>query len=159
MTFPSHERDNPQRVSTAVNTAGFAQDVVMATSRLIHEQELTDRDHRALEECRALLERMRSPEIAIENSGERQLDGSDTVALLREARSAHPQVAGDLAQTVTALDELLEGHRDSQFVEEIGRLRDIFLTVGRANLAAMTRQAAGREAPDLWTGLIANSIS
>jgi hypothetical protein len=159
MTFPGHEQDNPQRVSAAVNTAGFAQDVVMATSRLIHEQALTERDRQALEACRALLNRMLSTDIAVERSGERQLDGSNTVALLRKARSAQPQDAGDLAHTVMALDQLLEGRRSAADVEEIGRLRDIFLTVGQANLAAMTEPTTSREAPDSWTGLIANSIS
>jgi hypothetical protein len=159
MTFPGHEQDSPQRVSAAVNTAGFAQDVVMATSRLIHAQTLTDRDRQALEACRALLNRMLSTDVAVERSGERQLDGSNTVALLRKARSAQAQDAGDLAHTVTALDQLLKGQRSAEDVEEIGRLRDIFLTVGQANLAAMTELTANREAPDSWTGLIANSIS
>ncbi len=159
MTFPGHEQDNPQRVSAAVNTAGFAQDVVMATSRLIHHQELTGRDHQALEDCRLLLNQMLSPEITVERSGERQLDGSNTVALLRKARSAKPQYAGDLAHTVAALDGLLAGRRESEYVDEISRLRDIFLTVGQTNLDGMTRQTASREAPDSWTGLIANSIS
>lgn len=158
MTFPGHEQDNPQRVSAAVNTAGFAQDVVMATSRLIHGQELTDRDSRALTECRELLECMRAPEIAIEHSAERQLDGSDTVALLRKARSAKPQDAGDLTNTVAALNRLLAGDSSPEAVREISRLRDIFLTVGQANLATMTRPA-GRDAPDPWTGLIVNSTS
>lgn len=159
MTFPGHEQDNPQRVSNAVYTAGFAQDVVMATSRLIHHQDLTDRDRRALETCKTLLSQMLSPEITVERYGERRLDGSNTVALLRKARSAQPQHAGDLEQTVAALDKLLAGSRNAKDLEEIGRLRDIFLAVGEANLAAMTRQAPDREAADSWTGLIANSIS
>jgi hypothetical protein len=159
MTFPGHEQDNPQRVSAAVNTASFAQDVVTATSRLIHEQALSDRDHQALQECRGLLERMQSPEFAIQRSGERQLDGSETVALLRKARSAQPEDAGDLARTVTALDELVLGHRSTEYIDDICRLREIFLAVGRVNLMAMTRKAAGRGASDPWTGLIANSNS
>jgi hypothetical protein len=156
MTFPGQEQDNPQRVSAAVNTASFAQDVVMATSRLIHGQELTARDSKALTECRDLLDRMLSPEIAIERSGERQLEGVDTVALLRKARSAKPQDASDLAQTVAALDHLLAGDRHRDDVQEICRLRDIFLTVGQANLATMA-QSTGRDIPDPWTSLIVNS--
>jgi hypothetical protein len=159
MTFPNHEQDNPQRVSAAVNTAGFAQDVVMATSRLIYEQDLTDRDRHSLMLCRSLLDSMLSPGIAIDHSGERQLDGSNTVALLRKARSAQPQDAGDLGHTVAALDKLLAGQREKDSLEEICRLRDIFLAVGQANLATMTRHGGGREASDNWPSLIANSIS
>ncbi len=159
MTFPGHEQDNPQRISAAVNTAGFAQDVVMATSRLIHEQDLTDRDYQALTACQGLLRRMLDSEIPVERPSEQQLDGNNTVALLRKARSAQPQDAGDLARTVTALDELLAGRRESEDIKEVCRLRDIFLAVGQANLAAMSRLPSSREAMEPWTGLIANSIS
>jgi hypothetical protein len=157
MTFPGHEQDNPQRVSAAVNTAGFAQDVVIATSRLIHGQTLTDRDSRALAECQSLLSRMLSSDIAVARSGERQLDGSDTVALLRKARSARPEEASDLAQTVVALGQLLDGQRSAESVEEMCRLRDIFLTVGQDNLATMTQRAGSHDASDLWTASIMNS--
>ncbi len=98
MSFPGHEQDNPQRVSAAVNTAAFAQDVVMATSRLIHNQDLTDRDREALDNCRALLNQMLSTDIRFARSDERQLGGTNTVALLRKVRSAHPQDAGDLSE-------------------------------------------------------------
>jgi hypothetical protein len=158
MTFPGHEQDSPQMVSEAVSTAGFAQDVVMATSRLIHGRDLTTRDNSALAECRGLLESMLSPELPTEPSGERQLDGSGTVALLRKARSAHPHDADDLVQTVAALDRLLVGNGDDEDVQAMYRLRDIFLAVGKANLAAMTREP-DRNTSDIWTGSIANSIS
>lgn len=159
MSFPGHEQDNPQRVSTAVNTAGFAQDVVMATSRLIHDQDLSKRDRTTLKDCLALLNGMLSTDTALARSGERRLGGTNTVALLRKARLAQPQDAGDLASVIAAVDRLLAGRRDHESLEQARKLRNTFLAVGEVNLANMTRHEPRRDASDNWTGLIANSIS
>jgi hypothetical protein len=159
MSFPGHEQDNPQRIATAVNTAGFAQDVVMAISRLIHDQDLSEDDRTTLEHCRVLLNGMLSTDIPLARSGERRLGGTNTVALLRKARMAQPQDAGDLASMIMAMDRLLAGERDGKSLEQAHKLRNIFLAVGKANLADMTRHDPRRDASDNWTGLIANSIS
>jgi hypothetical protein len=159
MSFPGHEQDNPQRVSAAVNTAGFAQDVVMATSRLIHDQDLTPRDQQALDACRELLRRMISTDITFVRSSERQLAAINTVALLRKARSADPQDAEDLEATIAAIGKLLDGRRDQESIDRVRRLRDTFLAVGEGNLAIMTRRDPNNEASDSWTTLIANSTS
>jgi hypothetical protein len=159
MGFPGYEQDNPQRISAAVNTAGFAQDVVMATSRLIHDHDLTDRDRQALGACCELLKRMLSTDIAFIRSDERRLAAANTVALLRKARSADPQDAEDLESTITAVEKLLAGERDEQSIDKVRRLRDTFLAVGEGNLAAMTKHDPNHEVSDSWTTLIANSTS
>ncbi|MGA9284146.1 MAG: hypothetical protein WBV85_01770 [Solirubrobacteraceae bacterium] len=159
MGFPGHEQDNPQRVSAAVNTAGFAQDVVMATSRLIHDQTPTERDREALDACRALLKRMLSTDITFVRSGEHQLAAINTVALLRKARSTDPQDAEDLERAIGAIENLLAGQRDPESIDRVRKLREKFLAVGEDNLAAMTRRDPHDEASDTWTTLIANSVS
>jgi hypothetical protein len=159
MGFPGHEQSNPQRVSAAVNTAGFAQDVVIATTRLIHEEGLTDRDRRALEGCVALLKRMLSTDITFVRSTEHRLAAVNTVALLRKARLAEAPEAEGLEHAITAIEKLLAGERDEQSIDRVRRLRDTFLAVGEDNLAAMTRHDPGREASEHWTTSIANSTS
>lgn len=158
MSFPGHDHANPQRVSAAVNTAGFAQDVVVATSRLIHGQSLVERDRQALGDCRELLRRMLSTDVNFSRSGERQLASTNTVALLREAGATHPDVSEDLANAANAIDHLLAGERDANSVQQLRKLRQIFLTVGEVNLAAMTRPEPGQEGPDGWTRLIVSSL-
>jgi len=155
MSFPGHEQENPQRVSAAVNTAGFAQDVVVAASRLIHDQPLTDRDREALAACRDLLRWMGSTEVSFARSGERQLAASNTAALLRKARAGSAE-GSDLEAIVKAIDHLLGGQRDEDSVQQVRKLREVFLTVGEVNLAAMTRRDPGAEGPDGWTPLIAS---
>lgn len=159
MSFPGHEQDNPQRVSAAVNVAGFVQDVVVATSRLIHGQPLTDRDNRALSEYREMLRRMLSTDLTLERSGERQLAATNAVALLRRARAAHPEVTEDLQEAADAIDRLLAGNRDEAALEHARSLRETFLTLADVNLAAMTRREPGEESSDGWTTLIASSLS
>jgi hypothetical protein len=159
MGFPGYEQDNPQRISAAVNTAGFAQDVVVATSRLIHDHDLTARDHQALEACCELLKRMLSTDITFVRSDERRLAATNTVALLRKARSADPHEAEDLESTIAAVEKLLAGQRDEPSIDRVRRLRETFLAVGESNLAAMTRHDSHHEVSDSWTTLIANSIS
>jgi hypothetical protein len=159
MSFSDSDQDNPQRVSAAVNTAGFAQDVVVATSRFIHGQALTEGDRRALTDCRELLSRLASTEITFARSGERRLAATNTVALLRQARATHSGARDDLTKTVKAIDRLLAGERDEQSVAEVRKLRDTFLALAEANLAAMTRRDPGQEGSDGWPPLIASSLS
>jgi hypothetical protein len=159
MSFPGQEQDNPQRVSTAVNTAGFVQDVVVAATRLLHDEDLSGGDRAALEDCRDLLSGMLSTDITLVRSSERHLGDANTVALLRRTRSTQPQGPGDLESVVTAISQLLEGRRDAELLEHARRLRQTFLAVAEANLADMTRHDPAREVSDSWTGLIANSIS
>lgn len=159
MSFPDHEQESAQDVSMALNTAGFAQDVVVATSRLIHDQELTEDDRRALAECQGLLRRMISTDVVFARSGERQLAATNTVALLRKASAGRENPGESLANAIEALERLLAGERTVERVDEVRKLRDIFLTVGEVNLVVMTRQSAGREDSGDWTTLIANSLS
>lgn len=158
MSFPGNEPDNPQRVSAAVNTAGFVQDVVVATSRLLHGQDLTERDRQTLVDCRDMLRRILSTEVSLERSGERHLAATNTVALLRKARAAHPEVNEDLAETAEAIDRLLSGELDEDSLKHAGQLRQTFLTLGEVNLAVMTRHDPGQEGSDGWTTLIASSL-
>lgn len=159
MSFPGHEQDNPQRVSAAVNTAGFAQDVVVATSRLIHRQEPTERDHQTLDDCHELLRWMQSTDSGLTRSGERQLAATNTVALLRQTRGAQDDVTTSLAQGIDAIDALLAGQYNEDSVQRVRNLRETFLAIGEINLAAMTQRNRGQEDSDSWTTLIASSHS
>jgi hypothetical protein len=159
MGFPGHEQDSPQRVSAAVNTAGFAQDVVMATSRLIHGQDLTARDRQTLEDCRDLLQRLVSTDVSFSRPREHQLAATNTVALIRKARSADPLEEDELKAIISAIDRLLDGERDAVAIDGVQKLRATFLAVGEGNLAAMTRPESEDEVSGRWTDLIANSTS
>ncbi len=159
MSFPGHEQGNPQSVSVAVRTAGFVQDVVVAASRLIQGQAMTDRDRRALIECREMLRHMLSTDVSFVRSGERQLAATNTVALLRKAWATHPEAGDDLTKAADAIAHLLEGQRDEDSLQHVRKLRETFLDLGEANLAAMTRPDPGQEGPDGWTPLIASSLS
>lgn len=159
MSFPGNEPDNPQRVSASVNTAGFIQDVVVATSRLLHHQELTERDRETLNACRDVLRRILSPDVTLERFGDRQLAATNTVALLRKAHAANPEVSEGLAGVLEAIDRLLKGDLDEESLKHAAQLRELFLTLGEVNLAVMTRRDSGQEGSDDWTTLIASSLS
>jgi hypothetical protein len=159
MSFPGHDQDNPQRVSDSVHTAGFSQDVVVATSRLIHGQSLNERDHKALQDCQSLLRRMSSTDVTFARSGDRQLAASNTVALLRKAGAKELTAGKNLTEAADAIDRVLAGERQEELIDELRQLREIFLTLGEVNLAAMTRRDPGQEGPDGWPPLITNSLS
>jgi hypothetical protein len=159
MSFPGLEQDNPQRVSAAVNTAGFAQDVVVATSRLIHRQEPTERDRQTLDNCHKLLQWMQATDNSLTRSGEQQLAATNTVALLRQTRGTQDEVITSLAQGIEAIDALLGGDYDEDYIQRVRNLRETFLAIGEINLAAMTQRNRGQEDSDSWTTLIASSHS
>lgn len=159
MGFPGREHPGPREASAAVNTASFAQDVVLALSRVLHQRPLTERDRRALMRCRAMLERLSSREIALHKPGERALSiDAKTVATFRAARSARPQ-RENLDQMLGVVDRALGGERAKQDVDHLRELREIFLSVGRLNLRAMADEDRERRTADGWTPLIASSRS
>lgn len=161
MSFPGQEQENPRRVSEGITAAGFVQEVVVATSRLLHSQQLTSRDRGALESCRALLGRMLSAdtEDEIPPSAERHLAATSTVALLRRSRATHPSESDDLGEIIKAIDQMLAGEPDDTSLENIGRLRETFLSLGEENLASMTHSEPTQEQSNSWTPLIGSSLS
>jgi hypothetical protein len=65
-----------------------------------------------------------------------------------------------VTKVIEAIDRLLSGERDEEALREMRRLRETFLSLGEANLAAMTqRDDQGHEGPDGWTRLITSSPS
>jgi hypothetical protein len=159
MSFPGQDQDNPQRVSAAVGVAGFVQDVVAATSRLIHNVNLTERDQVALIACQDLLQRLRSPEIALVRTGDRGLSGSEAVTLFRRAQPEHPWTVAEIESAAGALERLMNGDRDEEVVAAVRDLRDVFLALGEANLGMMTRKEQREEGADGWMPLMANLSS
>jgi hypothetical protein len=160
MSFPDQEQENPQRVSESITTAGFVQEVVVATSRLLHSQQLTNRDRGALESCRALLERLLSADAdEVAPPGERHLAATSTVALLRKSRATHPSESDDLAKTSEAIEQMLAGKRDDTSLERIKNLRQTFLSLGEENLTSVTHGDPTQEQSDTWTPLIGSSLS
>jgi len=159
MGFPGREHASPREASTAVNTASFAQDVVLALSRTLHQQSLTDRDRRALRRCHALLERLAAAEPTLRRPGERALStDTKTIAAFRAARSARAN-RDDLHQVMGVLDRVLGGEQTEQDVERLRELREIFLSIGRLNLKAMAREGREDGTTGGWTPLIASSPS
>jgi hypothetical protein len=159
MAFPGREHANPREASAAVNIASFAQDVVLALSRLLHRQAMTERDRRALNRCRALIERLDAREVTLRRPSERSLAAdAKTVAVFRAARFARPH-RDDLHQTMEVLDRALGGQLEESDLERLSELRETFLSVGRLNLQSMTKHESQDGATSGWTPLIASSLS
>lgn len=160
MSFPGQEQENPQRASESMTTAGFVQEVVVATSRLIHSQQLTERDRGALENCRALLNRLLSGELdEVAPLAERHLAATSTVALLRKSRATRPPESDNLEKASQAIEKVLGGEPDDTSLEIIRQLRQIFLSIGEDNLASMAHRDPTQERSDTWAPLIGNSLS
>jgi hypothetical protein len=102
---------------------------------------------------------MLSTEVGSGRSGERHLAATNTVALLRKARASHPEASDDLARASEAIDRLLAGERDEDSIDRVKKLRQTFLALGEANLAAMTRRDPMQEGSDNWTPLIGSLLS
>jgi hypothetical protein len=165
MGFPGQTGNNPWRVSEAVNTAGVAQDVVIAASRMLHGLSLSERDWKALETCRDLLRDATSAEPAASMPrAERHLEPVTSVLLLRVTQCARHDQLAQLEHAVDMLDSLIARRNDqgeltldADSVTAIKELRDFFLAVGEANLRSMT--ATSHKSKDLgsWKPLITSS--
>lgn len=159
MGFPAREHTTPREASTAVHTASFAQDVVLALSRILHQQALSDRDRRALQRCHALLERLASTKPTLRRPGERALSADmQTLAAFRAARSARAH-RDDVHQVMEMLERALTGSHGAPDLERIRELREVFLSIGQLNLKAMAREEREDGATGGWIRLTASSPS
>lgn len=160
MSFPDQEESSPQQGSEGIPAARFVQEVVVATSRLLHSQPLTDRDRGALESCRGLFERMLSANAdEVAPAAERQLAATSTVALLRRSRATHASESVDLADVIKAIDQTLAGRSDDESLESMRTLRETFLSLGEDNLVSPPQHDPTQEQSDSWTPLIGSSLS
>jgi hypothetical protein len=159
MSFPAGEHGSPHEISAAVQTASFAQDVVAATNRIVHEQPPGERDSSVLSACREVLARLASSDVTIGRSSQRRLAAAEsTVAALRAVR-ARQETRADLKKLIGAIDRLTTGERDAEAVAQAAILRQTFVQVGEANLKRLRSGRRDQEPPEGWTPLIANSLS
>lgn len=160
MSFPGQKAQDPWRMSRAVDNAGFVQDIVIATTRLIHHAELTDRERASLERCRRLLrcagEEVKSKETP--GSDAPQLEPTGSASLRRATRAAlhlessTPEEAERVLDLALADDSLEEGD-----LAVIANLRDAFVSIGRANLESINASRNSEGETGLWQPLTASS--
>jgi hypothetical protein len=159
MGFPGQQAKDPWRMAQAMEEAGFVQEVVIATTRLLHgEVALTPRDRGALTKCRDLLLNAESPDQP--TFGEPQLEPSNSPSLMRAARTAQPSISVSFEDAVSIINAVLEdGDLDPDGLKVIGDLRDLFLAIGEANLKSITATRHSRRDLGLWKPLTTSSTS
>jgi len=146
-------------MAQAIEDAGFVQEVVIATTRLLHgDTSLTDRDRTALTRCRDLLLNAESQDQP--TFGEPQLEPSKSPSLMRAARTARLNMSASFEETVSIINAVLDnGDLDPAALKVIDSLRDLFLAIGETNLKSISATRSARRDLGLWKPLTTSSTS
>lgn len=127
------ERANPRDAARAMTTSGRFHDVVVAASKVMHSQELEDRDMASLRWARDQLREAGSKDVIFAMPSANRLTGPRN-AVLALRRAVRPS-GGDPGDTLNDLraevDAVLRGKRDQPAIEAMQSLRQLFSRVSR----------------------------
>ena len=153
------ESMNPADVAASATRAGFFQDVVIAASRLMHAEEPSESERRALRRGSELLRIAANADAVLRQSTTQELsDTSATLAVIRAA-GTDASDARYFQQLSSAIQSALRGERTDTVMAKINMVRELFLAVNEASLDASIRLEQERQSSPLPMPLPANLSS
>jgi hypothetical protein len=153
------ESMNPADIAASATRAGFFQDVVVASSRLLHNETASDRERRALRRGSELLRVAATSDAVLRQSTTQELsDASATLAVIRAAGSDASD-ARYFQQLSSAIQAALRGKRTDTVMVKINMVRELFLAVNEASLDASIRFEQERQSSPLPMPSPVNSSS
>jgi len=153
------ESNNPAEIAAQATRAGFFQDVVVASSRLLHDEAPSDDEREALRRSSQILAVAASSKTVLRRSVTQEL--SESSARLAVIRAAGDRAADSefFASLRAAIDGALRGKRDESITAGINMVRDLFLAVNEASLYALVKDEQGRQSSPALMSSNVNSIS
>ena len=138
MTLPSGDRANPRDIARSVALSGQFHDVVAATSKVLHEQDLTKEDRESLRWAKQMLQAAASDQVLVTMPAAQELLGPfNPILTLRQAGGPsdadRKSAFRDLERGVT---RIIRGERDDEALSAADSLRLIFSMVSRMALQA-----------------------
>jgi hypothetical protein len=161
------ERQQFEELSTVVALGLLAEDMVMVVGRVLRTRaaDLPDRDRRIVENARRLFEAL-SEQSTLPTSAARErmvVDDAyrDTMRILRERVMEIDQGGREAAANlVVLLDAVLGGHVTDEQIEQLARLREVFVEVGKTMLTRSNELMRSRqETIGAWPPMQAISLS
>jgi hypothetical protein len=136
MSLPPADRTDPRDVAQSAATLAVFHEVVMGTSKVIHNQALDPRDQKALVWARGLIEFAANTDVVYAMPSATQLAGSTqaAIALRRALQPPDGEASGTLRSIRDAVDAALAGDRTEEVREQIGQLRSLFTAISQLAL-------------------------
>lgn len=147
-----HHQVGPQELAARASGAARSHDVVVATSKLIHDSPLVPRDVESLRWAGAMLNRVLAaePVVAVPSADE-LVAGDQTVPLLRRAQEQlDEEMRGALAQVSAATESAIAGQRDASTTAAAVALRELFSAMSRVALRSQVDAHASDPKSELW---------
>lgn len=130
---------NPTKVAAGATRASFFQDIVVALSRVLHEQALSARDSAVLVRGVELLRFTGKGAVALPDPAavSELEDTSNALAVLKAAAPATSVIDIDYFDGLrSALEAVASGDRSKDALSKVGEARQLFLSANEANLEA-----------------------
>jgi len=150
---------NPADIAASATRAGFFQDVVVAASRLLHDEKASERERRALRQGSKLLRIAATSDAVLLQSTTQELsEASATLAVIRAA-GTDASDARYFQQLSSAIQGALRGERTDSVMARVNMVRELFLAVNEASLDASIRFEQERQSSPLPMPVPVNSSS
>jgi hypothetical protein len=160
MTFSASPRDRREPLLASAAASGFLQDVVVAATRVIHNQDLRPRDSRALVLSNQLVRALLNDDVVLRRSPNRELVDASALAALDAVRPRNSEERSrQLKALAEGIENVVNGRRDAPTTEIAVELRDLFLRAGKRGLERTTVEAQDGDTGDSWIASRPNSPS
>jgi len=147
----SEQPDAADDSVAALRTGNLIQAVVLATSRLIYRQPLSEREHQALKDCGTLL-RWATTSSAPAPHLQELAGTANALSVMRKARPRLRIAEADLNDFREVISQALGGTPlDDHSIDIVRKLRTMFIQLGEINLEKMSRAGDSKQASNAWT--------
>ena len=160
MTAPFSDRLSPRDAARAATVRGRFHDVVVAASKVLHAQEVDERDRFALKWASEMLIASESKEVLLAMPSAEQLSGPGNVVLaIRRATKQDGDDSGEAIRELSrGVSEVIEGQRSPDALQAMESLRAVFSLISRISLQAEVVSHGDPNSRDRWAPSTTTSL-
>lgn len=157
------ERENPQDIAERATASAQVHDVVVSTSKAIHNKPLQEEDMVNLRWAEDVLSAAASRQAVITMPSAAELSGPfDPVGVLRSF-AAGPTSEEDPSELFNdlskAISSIIDGQRSVELIKALESVRTAFLTVSKMLLSAEVAARTDQAFDGTWLHSMTNSVS
>jgi hypothetical protein len=161
VTLPTGERANPREIARSVALSGQFHDVVAATSKVLHGQDLAKDDRESLRWAKRMLQAAASDQVMVTMPAAQELLGPfNPILTLRKAGGPsdadRKSAFRELERGVT---RIIRGERDEDTCRAADSIRLIFSMVSRMALQAELAAQGDNPPSGSWPTSLTTSLS
>jgi hypothetical protein len=152
MTSPFSDQLSPRDAARATTVRGRFHDVVVAASKVLHDQNVDERDRAALKWASEMLVASESKDVLLAMPSAEQLSGPGNVVLA--IRRATKTDGDDPGETIKELNrgvaDVIDGQRSPNALHAMEALRTVFSLISRISLQREVVSQGDPSSRDRW---------